>query len=87
MPRKITMWCCRFFCGSLPMHHRIDAVSHEENCLRNPASQSCLTCSRDAKRRKGKCVYHAGLRDDTHRRNCPHHELKDELKEDSNVTE
>ncbi len=44
MPIPITKYRCKFKCGARSMHSKISMVKHEENCYKNEANKTCVTC-------------------------------------------
>lgn len=83
MPRKVTAYECEWNCGKNLRKTKAAVSRHEEACLLNPARRSCATCKHDGD--EGQCSVsrrpekkHCVVR-------CYGHELKDELKEDSNA--
>ncbi len=83
MPRKVTAYECEWNCGKNLRKTKAAVARHEEACLLNPGRLSCVTCVYDGD--EGQCVVsrrpektHCVVR-------CYAHQLKDELKEDSNA--
>lgn len=44
MPRKVTAYACKFFCGRKTDTNRKRMEAHEQRCRLNPARRACPTC-------------------------------------------